>query len=379
MPNKGKKRNNVSDNSATNDPDGKKPKKKKAKQKKSKPQSKYTKEGDKTGDITNVNKQLISTHLDNGDLKSVLQENMMNNMNQSSFSQDTNFYCPNPNNMFPSHSQSQQMCSTPNTGMIPMPMQHVSPQMLSTMQQRPQWVDELFSRIDRFENKLDHLNSKVTKLENTTKALDDRFCQIESSTQYISNEFETQKTSISNIKTEVDKLAKQLKNNHVNDEKLSKTIDQFKMLRAFGRKRVAPKERGDNMAPAAKKFVLRPSMDGDEGVWSRYIDGSIANTSFSSEVVSMTPISTTATFTEPITQSGITDAEEANSDRLMELTMVKGVTGFGSAANCGRLKVGDELVTVGGVNMSTMRHTEARDHLKFMNDGHVKLTVRIAP
>lgn len=77
------------------------------------------------------------------------------------------------------------------------------------------------------------------------------------------------------------------------------------MLRAFGRKRVAPKERGDNMAPAAKKFVLRPSMDGDEGVWSRYIDGSIANTSFSSEVVSRTPISTTATFTEPITQSGI--------------------------------------------------------------------------
>lgn len=84
--------------------------------------------------------------------------------------------------------------------------------------------------------------------------------------------------------------------------------------------------------------------------------------------------------------------------------MVKGVTGFGflieggigsplgdvpvkikkifkkgSAANCGRLKVGDELVTVGGVNMSTMRHTEARDHLKFMNDGHVKLTVRRAP
>ncbi|VDI32450.1 Hypothetical predicted protein [Mytilus galloprovincialis] len=187
--------------------------KKKVKQKKSKPQSKYTKEGDKTGDITNVNKQLISTHLVNGDLKRVLQENMMNNMNQSSFSQDTNFYCPNPNNMFPSHSQSQQMCSTPNThtGMIPMPMPHVSPQMPSTMQQRPQWVDELFSRIDRFENKLDHLNSKVSKLENTTKALDDRFCQIESSTQYISNEFETQKTSISNIKTEVDKLAKQLK------------------------------------------------------------------------------------------------------------------------------------------------------------------------
>ena len=89
MPNKGKKRNNVSntsDNSATNDPDGKKPKKKKAKQKQSKPQSKYTKEGDKTGDITNVNKQLISTHLDNGDLKSLLQKNMMNNMNQSSFS-----------------------------------------------------------------------------------------------------------------------------------------------------------------------------------------------------------------------------------------------------------------------------------------------------
>ncbi|VDI35721.1 Hypothetical predicted protein [Mytilus galloprovincialis] len=149
-------------------------------------------------------------------------------MNQSSFSQDTNFYCPNPNYMFPSHSQSQQMCSTPNTGMISMPMQHVSSLMLSTMKQRLQWVDELFSRTERFENKLDHLISKVTKLENTTKALDDCFCQIESSTQYISNEFETQKNSLSNIKTEVDKLAKQLTNNHVNDEKLSKTIDQVK-------------------------------------------------------------------------------------------------------------------------------------------------------
>ncbi|CAC5391032.1 unnamed protein product [Mytilus coruscus] len=58
------------------------------------------------------------------------------------------------------------------------------------MQQRPQWLDELLSRIDRFENKLNKLdqinklvtslNSKVTKLENTTKALDDRFGQIES-------------------------------------------------------------------------------------------------------------------------------------------------------------------------------------------------------
>ncbi|VDI71508.1 Hypothetical predicted protein [Mytilus galloprovincialis] len=81
-------------------------------------------------------------------------------MNQSSFSQDTNFYCPNPNNMLPNHSQSQQMCSMPTTGMIIMPMQHVSHQMLSK-QQRPQWVDELFSRLVRFENKETNLCSDV--------------------------------------------------------------------------------------------------------------------------------------------------------------------------------------------------------------------------
>lgn len=50
----------------------------------------------------------------------------------------------------------------------------------------------------------------------------------------------------------------------------------------------------------------------------------------------------------------------------------------GSAAKCGLLKVGDELVTVAGVEMSTMRHTEAWNFLKFLDDGEVKLTVRRA-
>ncbi|CAC5403656.1 unnamed protein product [Mytilus coruscus] len=143
-------------------------------------------------------------------------------MKQSSFSQDANFYCPNPNNMFPSHSQSQQMCSTPNTGMIHLPMQHVSPPIHSTMQQRPQWVDKLFSRIDRFENKL----NKLDQIDTLVTSLNSKV--IESSTQYISNKFEAQKNSPSSIKTEIDKSSKQLKNNHVNDEKLSKTIDQVK-------------------------------------------------------------------------------------------------------------------------------------------------------
>ncbi|XP_071170763.1 uncharacterized protein [Mytilus edulis] len=105
----------------------------------------------------------------------------------------------------------------------------------------------------------------------------------------------------------------------------------------------------------------------------------------------------------PDTVEPIPDTVEPNADGLLELTMVKGVTGLGflieggigsprgdvpvkikrmfkggSAAKCGVLKVGDELVTVAGVEMSTMRHTEAWNFLKFLDDGEVKLTVRRA-
>ncbi|CAC5363739.1 unnamed protein product [Mytilus coruscus] len=76
----------------------------------------------------------------------------------------------------------------------------------------------------------------------------------------------------------------------------------FKMLRASGRKRAAPKGRADNIAPAAKRTVLRPKIGGDAGVRSRSTESPVATTSLSSEVVSMAPVITTDTSTESITQ-----------------------------------------------------------------------------
>ncbi|CAC5425740.1 unnamed protein product [Mytilus coruscus] len=76
------------------------------------------------------------------------------------------------------------------------------------------------------------------------------------------------------------------------------------MLRASGRKRVAPKERCDNVAPEAKGTVLRPKVGGDVGV-NRSTESPVATISLSSEVMTMAPVTTTATSnsTEPITQS----------------------------------------------------------------------------
>ncbi|CAG2214438.1 unnamed protein product [Mytilus edulis] len=145
-----------------------------------------------TGDITNVNNHTCPS-FDNTCL--------MNNMNQQRFTQDTNFmYSPSPNPMF--QLQNQQLCSTPNSGTIyPMQqVQHSSPVMQYTSQQRPVWVDELFQRMDTFENKLDKLekvgslvtslNAKVVKLEINTKEMDGRLEQVEKSTQLISNNFD---------------------------------------------------------------------------------------------------------------------------------------------------------------------------------------------
>lgn len=106
-------------------------------------------------------------------------------MNQQSFSHD-NFYCPSPSNMFPM--PNQQICSTPNPGMMApymstsMPMQHISPFSQPYYQQRPPCVDEIFKRMDKFENKLNiivridsvvaKLNTKVNKLEQCTERFD---------------------------------------------------------------------------------------------------------------------------------------------------------------------------------------------------------------
>lgn len=48
----------------------------------------------------------------------------------------------------------------------------------------------------------------------------------------------------------------------------------------------------------------------------------------------------------------------------------------GAATKCGLLKVGDELMKVNGVDMAKMKHTEAWNFLKFLDDGDVKLLIR---
>ncbi|CAC5404226.1 unnamed protein product [Mytilus coruscus] len=139
-------------------------------------------------------------------------------MNQQRCTQDTNLMCsPSPNPMF--QLQNQQLCSIPNSGAIyPMQqVQHSSPTMQYTSQQRPVWVDELFRRMDTFENKLNKLdkidslvtslNAKVVKLEVNAKVLDDRLEQAEKSTQLISNNFD----KVESFKSELDKVLKQMK------------------------------------------------------------------------------------------------------------------------------------------------------------------------
>ncbi|VDI48218.1 Hypothetical predicted protein [Mytilus galloprovincialis] len=203
-------RSNSSDNSTVNDLKKKKPSKKKSKKKDILSSTNVNKGELYTGDITNVNNHTYPS-FDNPSL--------MNNMNQQRFTQDTNFmYSPSPNPMF--QLQNQQLCSTPNSGAIYPSMQqvqHVSPTMQYTSQQRPVWVDELFQRMDTFENKLDKLekvgslvtslNAKVVKLEVNAKVMDDRLEQVEKSTQLISNNFD----KVESFKTELDKVSKQMK------------------------------------------------------------------------------------------------------------------------------------------------------------------------
>ncbi|CAC5417592.1 unnamed protein product [Mytilus coruscus] len=155
---------------------------------KKKSKSKSTKDnssvntGDCTGDIANVNKTSNTPFTPNA----LDTTNTSVGMSQQNFSQDPNFiypYNPGPNAGF--MTQNQHLCSSPTPRMYPSPihhMQHVSPPAKpASTQQRPTWVDELFRRMDKFENKLNKLdqidsfvtslNAKVIRLERGTKSL----------------------------------------------------------------------------------------------------------------------------------------------------------------------------------------------------------------
>ena len=131
---------------------------------------------------------------------------------------------------------SEQKCdgTTPNAPRIPLSQ---------PMQQRPGRVDELFRRMDQFENKLNKLdkidtivtklNAKVTKLEDCAKSLDDRMDQVEKSTQLISNEFESQKKSLTDFRKDIDKVTKQFNTNKAKfddsvDKKITETLSVIK-------------------------------------------------------------------------------------------------------------------------------------------------------
>lgn len=55
---------------------------------------------------------------------------------------------------------------------------------------------------------------------------------------------------------------------------------------------------------------------------------------------------------------------------------IKRIFKGGPAEKCGQLKVKDEILEVNGVDFREMRHYEAWNHLKFLDDGDVLLTVR---
>ncbi|GFR58868.1 pro-interleukin-16 [Elysia marginata] len=94
-------------------------------------------------------------------------------------------------------------------------------------------------------------------------------------------------------------------------------------------------------------------------------------------------------------------AGEAPSSGIFKVVMMKGATGVGfcleggkgspkgdvpiiikrifkggPAEKCGQLKVKDEILEVNGVDFQSMRHYEAWNHLKFLDDGEVCITVR---
>ena len=58
--------------------------------------------------------------------------------------------------------------------------------------------------------------------------------------------------------------------------------------------------------------------------------------------------------------------------------MVPSLSSGGPAEKCGQLKVKDEILSVNGVDFREMRHYEAWNHLKFLDDGEVSITVRRA-
>ncbi|VDI62882.1 Hypothetical predicted protein [Mytilus galloprovincialis] len=173
------KRTNTSDTSVLNDSGSKKPSRKKSKKKnksKSTEDNSCVNTGDSSGDITNVNKPPNTPS--NSNVLDTMNTSV--NMSQQNFSQDPNFvytYNPGPNAGF--MPQNPHLCSSPTLGMYPPPMhhmQHISPPTQSaSTQQRPTWVDEIFRRMDQFENKLDKLekidsfvtslNAKVIRLE----------------------------------------------------------------------------------------------------------------------------------------------------------------------------------------------------------------------
>lgn len=48
----------------------------------------------------------------------------------------------------------------------------------------------------------------------------------------------------------------------------------------------------------------------------------------------------------------------------------------GPADKCGQLQVKDEILSVNGVDFTNLRHYEAWNHLKFVEDGEVHLKIR---
>lgn len=238
MPPKGVKRTNTSDRSIQNESgnqETKKPSRKKSKQK-NKTDSQSNNKGEKgenTGDNISVNKQ-FKTPISEQSRYGGVNANV--NMSQPNFSHDASLFytqIPGLNPMFPT--QNQQLCSSPNPGMYPPPMQNVSPfTQHTTLQQRPVWIDELFQRMDQMDtklNKLEHidsfvssLNAKVVRLEQGVKSLDDRLDQVEMSTQLMSNAHDTQNKNFSDLKTELDKISKQLKSNKSNAPKVDQNV-----------------------------------------------------------------------------------------------------------------------------------------------------------
>ncbi|CAG2195604.1 unnamed protein product [Mytilus edulis] len=234
------------DTSVLNDSGSKKPSRKKSKKKsksKSTEDNSCVNTGDSSGDIANVNKPPNTPS--NSNVLDTMNTSV--NMSQQNFSQDPNFvytYNPGPNAGF--MPQNSHLCSSPTLGMYPPPihhMQHISPPTQSaSTQQRPTWVDEIFRRMDQFENKLDKLekidsfvtslNAKVIRLEKGTKSIDDRLDQVEKSTQLMSNEYDNHKQNFTDIKAELNKISGQLKTNNssVNtvDKKLSASLDDMK-------------------------------------------------------------------------------------------------------------------------------------------------------